>query len=45
MRFPYLEFKGRFSPIIPIRLKGKGKRWQTLHAYVDSGAGFSIFHA
>jgi len=43
MKFPYLSFKGRLLPIIPIRLKGK--EWISVDAYVDSGASFSIFHA
>mgnify|MGYP001061282653 CR=1 FL=1 len=43
MKFPYLKFKGRLLPIVPVRLKGK--EWISVDAYVDSGASFSIFHA
>ncbi len=44
MRFDYTEFQGRFLPIVPIRIKG-GKEWVTFRAFVDSGAGYSIFQA
>lgn len=30
-------------PIVPIKLKGK--EWVSYDAYVDSGAGYSIFHS
>ncbi|MEW5768275.1 MAG: hypothetical protein AB1797_11775 [bacterium] len=46
MRFPYIEFRGRFAPMVPIRFKLKDKEeWVKFHAYVDSGAGYSIFHS
>ena len=41
MRFPYRRFEEMFLPLIPIRLKGK--KWVEFEAFVDSGAGFSIF--
>jgi predicted aspartyl protease len=44
MRFKYTEFQGRFLPIIPIRIKG-GDGWVNFRAFVDSGAGYSVFHA
>ncbi len=43
MRFPYMELKFGFSPIIPIDLQSE-KRARVL-AYVDSGATYSIFDA
>lgn len=45
MRFPYVQFRGKFSPIVPIKFRLKNGDWIELKAYVDSGAGFSIFHA
>ena len=43
MKFNYTKFQGRFLPIISIRLKGK--EWVEFRAFVDSGAGYSIFQA
>lgn len=43
MRFPYLEFEGRHLPIIRIGIKGS--EWVEFHAFVDSGAGYSVFRA
>ncbi len=46
MRFPYVQERGRFLPIISLQLKGKGTRdWITFDAFVDSGASYSIFRA
>src|SRR3989338_886481 len=42
MKYPYLQERGRFAPIVPIRLKGKDG-WLTVDAYVDSGATYSTF--
>lgn len=42
MKYPYLQERGKFAPIIPIRLEGKSG-WVTFDAYVDSGATYSIF--
>lgn len=44
MKFPYIEVKGKPSPVIPVQLKIKKNTFIEFHAYVDSGAGFSIFH-
>ena len=44
MKFPYVEHSGRLLPVIPIELKGKGE-WLEFDAYLDSGAGYSIFHS
>jgi len=44
MKFPYVEHVGKFLPIIPVELKGK-EEWLEFDAYVDSGAGYSIFHS
>jgi len=46
MRFPYVQERGRFLPIISLQLKGKGtKDWITFDAFIDSGASYSIFKA
>ena len=46
MRFPYVQERGRFLPVISLQLKGKGTRdWITFDAFVDSGASYSIFKA
>jgi len=42
--FPYLEYRGRKAPIVPIALKVNGE-WKQTTAYVDSGATYSIFKA
>lgn len=42
MKYPYLQERGKFAPIIPIKLEGK-VGWITFDAYVDSGATYSIF--
>lgn len=44
MRYQYLKEEGKYSPIIPIRLKGE-EGWVTFNAYVDSGATYSVFRA
>lgn len=44
MRYPYVKYNGRHLPIIPVELK-KGEEWIVFDAYVDSGAGYSIFHS
>lgn len=43
MKFPYLRLRGKSAPIAPIELKGR--EWVSYDAYVDSGAGYSIFHS
>ena len=43
MKFPYLKLRGKVAPILPIELKGK--EWISYDAYVDSGAGYSVFHS
>lgn len=43
MRFDYLEFEGKFLPIIPIKIKGK--EWVEFKAFADTGAGYSVFKA
>jgi len=40
--FPYLEYRQRKAPIVPVALKGKNE-WKQTTAYVDSGATYSIF--
>lgn len=46
MKFPYIKFRGRFLPIVSIWLKSdKFKEWVEFKAFVDSGAGYSVFQA
>jgi len=45
MKFPYVQFRRRFLPIVPIRFKHRDGVWTEFKAYVDSGASYSIFHA
>jgi len=44
MKYPYIQHAGKFLPIVPIELEGK-EEWLEFNAYVDSGAGYTIFHA
>lgn len=43
MKFNYVEFEGKYLPVIPIKVKGK--EWVEFKAFVDSGAGYSVFKA
>lgn len=43
MKYPYIPFKNRCLPIIPLELKGSD--WVEFNAYVDSGASYSVFHS
>ena len=46
MKLPYLKFRGRFLPIVSMWLKGHDdKEWVEFKAFVDSGAGYSVFQA
>lgn len=40
MTFPYIDGE----PIVPLEIQSKGGEWIELHAYIDSGAGYSVFH-
>ncbi len=42
MKYTYLQERGKFAPIIPIKLKGRD-RWIVFDAFVDSGASYSVF--
>ena len=44
MKLPYLKFRDKFLPIVSIWLKGS-EEWVEFKAFVDSGAGYSIFKA
>jgi predicted aspartyl protease len=44
MRFPYIKLRGRYLPVIPLKIKGEGG-WTIYNAFVDSGAGYSIFQS
>lgn len=41
MIFPYLDNE----PIVPLEVKSKNGEWIEFHAYIDSGAGVSVFHS
>lgn len=41
MTFPYIDNE----PIVPLDMQTKSREWFEVHAYIDSGAGFSVFHA
>jgi len=42
MKFSYMKLRGRDLPVIPLRIRGK-EEWVGYNAFVDSGAGFSVF--
>ncbi len=44
MKYPYIQHAGKFLPIVPVELEGKDE-WLEFNAYIDSGAGYTIFHA
>jgi len=41
MIFSYIDDE----PIVPLEIKSKNNEWIEFHAYIDSGAGFSVFHS
>ena len=41
MIFPYVNDE----PIVPLEIQTKSGEWIEFHAYIDSGAGYSVFHA
>lgn len=41
MIFPYQDSE----PIIPLEIRANSGEWIEFHAYIDSGAGFSVFHS
>lgn len=41
MIFPYIDNE----PIVPLEMRSKTGEWIEFHAYIDSGAGYSVFHA
>lgn len=41
MIFPYIDGE----PIVPLDIRAKSGVWIEFYAYIDSGAGFSVFHA
>jgi len=43
MKVEYINFRGKFLPLVPIELKGK--EWVTFLAYLDSGASYTVFHS
>jgi len=41
VRFIYRRYRDGLAPIIPLKVLA-GKRWRRIHAYVDSGAAYSV---
>ena len=41
MIFSYIDNE----PIVPLEFQSKDGKWLEFHAYIDSGAGYSVFHA
>lgn len=41
MTFPYIDDE----PIVPLDIQTRNGEWYRFHAYIDSGAGLSVFHA
>lgn len=41
MTFPYIDNE----PIIPLEIKATNGKWLEFYAYIDSGAGYSVFHS
>jgi len=44
MKFSYIKLRGRYLPIIPLKIKGEDG-WAIYNAFVASGAGYSIFQS
>jgi len=44
MKFPYATFMGKLLPIVTLELN-RDNEWLSFEAYVDSGAGYSVFHS
>ena len=44
MKFSYIKLRERYLPIIPLKIKGENG-WTIYNAFVDSGAGYSIFQS
>ena len=44
MKYPYIQFRNRFLPIVPIRFRLGNNDWVELKAYADSGVGYRVFH-
>jgi len=44
IRIPYRRYMGGAAPIITVKVLGGhgGHRWRRIHAYVDSGAAYSV---
>lgn len=41
MTFSYIDNE----PIVPLEIQSKSGEWIEFHAYIDSGAGFNVFHS
>lgn len=41
MTFLYIDNE----PIVPLEIQTKDGEWIEFHAYIDSGAGYSVFHS
>jgi predicted aspartyl protease len=44
IKLPYLFWRGKYCPIIEVKVINKDKEVRTL-AYVDTGATYSVFHS
>ena len=44
MKFSYMKLREKYLPIIPLKVKGEAG-WTIYNAFVDSGAGYSIFQS
>ena len=44
MKCSYIKLRGRYLPIIPLKIKGENG-WTVYNAFVDSGAGYSLFQS
>lgn len=44
MKFSYMKLRGKYLPLIPLKVKGEAG-WAIYNAFVDSGAGYSIFQS
>jgi len=44
IKLPYIQWRGRYSPVVEVTLLNKEQSVRTL-AYIDTGATYSVFHA
>ncbi|MFW6194457.1 MAG: hypothetical protein ACOC5L_02950 [Halobacteriota archaeon] len=39
--YPYIQFRGRYLPIVPVKFRHGTGEWIEFRAYMNSGAGYS----